>query len=214
MRKAIIAAAAGAGLLVTFAAPPTAHVGLASDGFWSRLHFEGSEVEQYDGLEQMARASDAVVFGRVSDVSAGRVLGDPAEGFPHPEEGLAHYVNLQIEIDEILAGRLPSDHMRALTLEMMTATPGEGDSMVKALPGEQVIFFLRNKGIEARQLGQSEAAADAESKYYRLVIVDGLLQVADGAVRPAPYADEPFILAMGGSPVAEVTARIRAATEH
>ena len=213
MRKVIIAAVAGAGLLVTFAAPPISHDAWASDGFWWRFHVDGSEVEQYEGLEQMAAASDVVVLGRVTEVSAGRVLGDPAEGFPNPEEGLAHYVNLRIEIDDVLAGSLPPDHMRSLILEMMTATPGEGDSMVKSLPTEQGIYFLRNKGIEARQLGQSGAAADAESTYYRLVIIDGLLRVTEGTVRPAPYAEEPFILALNGSPVADITGRIRAATK-
>jgi hypothetical protein len=87
--------------------------------FWGRLYFRGSEVEDYTSLAEMARASDAVVVGRITSVDPGRVFGELIPELPDPEDGLVRYASMRIAVDEIVAGELPPDDVESLQLEAM-----------------------------------------------------------------------------------------------
>jgi hypothetical protein len=87
--------------------------------FWGRLYVRGSEVEDYTSLAEMARASDAVVVGRITSVDPGRVFGELIPELPDPEDGLVRYASMRIAVDEIVAGELPPDDVESLQLEAM-----------------------------------------------------------------------------------------------
>jgi hypothetical protein len=67
----------------------------------------------------MARASDAVVVGRITSVDPGRVFGELIPELPDPEDGLVRYASMRIAVDEIVAGELPPDDVESLQLEAM-----------------------------------------------------------------------------------------------
>ncbi|MGH2455561.1 MAG: hypothetical protein ACRDHD_04820 [Candidatus Limnocylindria bacterium] len=181
-----------------------------SDEFWRTLHIRASEVEQYDSLEGMAKAADAVVVARIRSVSPGRVFGEFVEG-PHVDDALAHYASITIEIDEVLAGALPAEDTQILVLEVMVPQPADLPALTDQIPTETSIYFLRSKEMEAQRLGLPDDDVKAEDGFYRLVVQEALLRVFDGAVHPSPIAERPFLVALEGRRMEDVVSIIRSA---
>ena len=140
-----------------------------SNEFWRRLHIRASEVEQYDTLEGMAVAADAVVIARITSVSPGRVFGEFVEG-PQLDDALVHYASITIEIDEILAGALPAEDTPSLVMEVIVPQPADLPALTDQIPTETAIYFLRSKEMEAQRLGLPDNDAKAEGGFYRLVV--------------------------------------------
>jgi hypothetical protein len=158
---------------------------------WADTVVEATELEHYATLADMARASDAVVRGRVVDVVPGRAFG--------VAEHALHYAAVRIAVDEAVAGRLPSPHAAQVTLEVpLFGGPDLIDALRSSLPAGESLFFLRNKG-----------GADAD--FYRLVVMRGVIVNRDGAAEVLP-GDEDFLSGLDGTPFDTLVAQVRVAS--
>ena len=158
---------------------------------WADTVVEATELEHYASLDEMTRASDAVVRGRVVDVSAGRTFGGAGHAL--------HYARVTIAVEEPVAGILPSRHAAALILEVpLFGGPETLDALRSTLPRDESLFFLRNKG-----------GADAD--FYRLVIMRGVIVNRDGAAEVTP-GDDPLD-ALAGTPFDAVVDQVRQAAD-
>ena len=193
-------------LLVATAGPPqpTARPEAGIE-LWRGAVVDGDEIETYASLDEMTRAADAVVRGQVVSVAPGRVFGSS------PADAL-HYAAATVRVDELLAGDLPADQSRELTLEI-PLFDGREDlaAMQAAAPWNESVFFLRNKGESARAAGRSPADQRAEAGFYRLVIFRGVIVNDAGRATVVP-GDGDFLDALSGERFADILERLRAAT--
>lgn len=160
-----------------------------SDAFWTAAYVRALEVEHYETTAALIEAADAVVVGRIADAVPGRVFGDPSEA-------AAFYVSATLQIDEVLRGDLSEG--TAVTLELLVPREEEMPGMVASVPTERTIFFLRNKGAEARTLGLPVDVQAAEAPFYRLVMLTSYLREFDGAVHVGLGTEDEFLLALEG----------------
>jgi hypothetical protein len=191
---------------VLLAASLVASTRQASEDWWRHFSIRGSEVEQYGDLETMVRSSDAVVIGTITRVAKGRVFGarnDTSTAY----ETQVQYAAVTVSVRDLPAGDLSASDRQELTLELIAGTPSF-DLSVLQLPAEDTIFFLRNKGQEARRLGLSVAAITEEEHFYRLVIGSAALRIFNDRVAPVFPTDDSFLMALDGSPFASVRRRI------
>ena len=134
---------------------------------WNGLVVEGTELETYADVGQMTRAADAVVRGQVTAIVPGRVFGVPGV-----DE--LHYAEATVRIAEVLAGAV--DGSDEITLEIPLFTGVEYlQTMQAAVPWNESIYFLRNKGESARRAGLSQEVQRFEARYYRLVVMAGFV---------------------------------------
>ncbi len=129
------------------------------------MNAEFEEVEYYTSLEQMTRAADVVVVGRVID--AGPTGGEPPTD-PSPScEG--YTVTLAIEL--VLSGQMTPPNAPAVTVEWSFGTCDLPQIHALQL-GARGMLFLRNKGVELRAIQPSVTAAEiAEaSRHWRTVV--------------------------------------------
>ena len=134
---------------------------------WSDTVAEAIELDQYASLAELTRGSDAVVRGRVLDVGAGRVFGDP-------EHSALHYAAVTVAVAEVAAGALPAGHAATFTLEVpLYGGPETLEGVRASLPREESLFFLRNKGGD-------------EADFYRLVVMRGVVVNRNGAAEVTP----------------------------
>ena len=95
-----------------------------------------SEVEAAGSLEELASRADAVVVGRITDVTQGRTFGTARP---------LHYGAATIEVSSVLSGRLPAHDRTQLTLEVPLFDGPDGISQLERTEGLEAIFFLRAK---------------------------------------------------------------------
>jgi len=158
---------------------------------------EAIEVEDVPTLEAMVAGSDAVVVGRVTRVAAGRTFGaaDPL-----------HYAAATLQVESLVAGKLPADG-RDLTLEIpLFGGPGELADYRAALPIHG-LFFLRNKGTSAAAAGLTADQQRVEAAYYRLMTFDALILDVHG--RAATVDARRFLAALSGVPFDDAVATVR-----
>ena len=142
---------------------------------------EATEVEpQATTLDELTRAADAVVRGRILEVVPGRVFGS--------HDRPLHYASAIVAVDELLAGVLPGAHRSRLTLEIPLF---DGPDSIGDLPAwGEAIFFLRNKGESARAAGLGRDVQAREAAFHRLltftslVVNAGDIALADEAAGP------------------------------
>ncbi len=179
--------------------PPSRHplpVDVPTDGerrlltAWSDTLVEALELEHYASLPELVRGSEAVVRGRVVEVSPGRVFGDP-------EHSALHYAAVTIAVDEVTAGELRRAHVATLTLEIpLYGGPETLEGVMASLPREESLFFLRNKGGD-------------EADFYRLVVMRGVVVNRDGAAEVTP--GDAVLDGLAGTPFDVLVDRVRAA---
>jgi hypothetical protein len=146
---------------------------------WADVAADALELERFDSLLAMTAGSDAVVVGRIVDVTGGRSMGG-ASGHP------LHYAAVTVEVDELVSGSLPTRHAQRLTLEVPLFGGLETlDAARSSLPREESLFFLRNKG-------------GPERSFYRLVVMDGVI-VNGGGTAEVPAEVEGFMADLGGA---------------
>ena len=139
---------------------------------WSgSLH--ATEVEpQAATLDELTRAADAVVRGRIVEVVPGRSFG-----------GL-HYASATVAVDELVAGALPGSHRSRLTLEIPLF---DGPDSISEVPAwGEAIFFLRNKATSARAAGLGVDRQASEAAFYRLLTFTSLIVNVDGTALADP----------------------------
>lgn len=142
--------------------------------------------------------------GRIVSVEAGRTFGG-ATGVPFA------YASAIIQVDELIAGALPSEHRRALTLEIPLFG---GDDALAALQADvglaESVFFLRNKGESALAAGMSGPEASADDEFYRLVTLSSVIEERSGHV-VLPAGDEAALASLEGLSFHDAVTRIRRA---
>lgn len=156
--------------------------------------FRGIFAEHYESLPEMTAATAArvtteegevfspgvVVLATIDSVLPGRPLGD------EPENAV-ETVNLVLHVSHVLAGDSPAEPL--LNVEMLNPggsgmTPAEFHA---AISGDQGVFFLRNLGREAEELGLPAAKQAAEAPFWRKINSQGIL-LNDGGFGYAPMA--------------------------
>lgn len=156
---------------------------------WKDVGIDALQLEHYDSLPAMAAGADAVVLGRIVDVTAGRSMGG-ATGHQ------LHYAAVDVQVDELVAGSLPANHARRLTLEVPLFGGLEMlDAVRSSLPREESLFFLRNKG-------------GPERAFYRLVVMDGVI-VNRGGVAEVTADGDGFMAVLAGARFDDVVDGIR-----
>lgn len=172
-----------------------------SDNFWRLLSVSTLEVEHYDSLDAMTSGSEAVVLGKIVGVSLSRTFGGPEDA------ELIHLAALEVSASRVLAGRLTST---AMTIVVEVTVPGGRniEDLQATIPTEEAIYFLRNKGTEASDLGFSPEEIEAEAPYYRLVSSQGLIRNLEGAALPPEAAEDPFLVDIRGARFSEVTSKV------
>ncbi len=164
---------------------------------WSTVYVEAVEAEHYESLASMRDASDAVVVGRILSTSAGRIFGDPPEDF-------VQYVTAVVEVDRVLSGNIVEIAPQAIQLEIMVSDPAEMDGVLALVPRNESVFFLRHKAKEAERLGMPSEMVAAETPFYRLVMLRGVVWNESGqaAVYRGDHVD--FLTQLAGQPFEEV----------
>jgi hypothetical protein len=166
----------------------------SSDVFWTADSRESISAESYDDLIAMRDAADAVVVGRVIDVSVGRsFVADPALG----EDGIARHVLLIFAVERAIHGTFGSGDR--VQLEIFVRSKSAMEEMLGNPPLDRTVLFLRNKGIEAKALGFGQAYVAAESPFYRLVNrTQGAIREIEGRVAPLPSDESEFLAELAG----------------
>ncbi len=174
----------------------------AADRFWNGFAYEGRQAENYESMAEMARASDLVITGRIRETTLGRTIrpGEPDE---------VQYVNLTLDVDVVLAGRLAG---ASVTLEMWLLDPRDFASALESAPTSTTLFFLRNKGTEAAVEGWGQAAVERESKFYRLVNVgQAVYSDIDDRAYPPSHAEDQWVKDVRGANFGSLVADVKAA---
>jgi hypothetical protein len=165
-----------------------------------RGSLQATEVEPLAAtLDELTRAADAVVRGRIVEIMPGRVFGT--------DERALHYASATVAVDELLAGSLPGAHRSWLTLEIPLF---DGPDSIGELPAwGEAIFFLRNKGESARAAGLGREVQASEAAFHRLLTFTSLVVNADD-VALADAAAGP-LGALTGLGFGDALGRVRAA---
>lgn len=161
------------------------------------------EVEQYEGVPEMATAADAVVVGTFGDIRLGRVVQEP-----EVEGGGVLYAVATVEVQDILrladAG-LPESFEVEFLLSVSDSSEAEASIRNVQNGSGPFLFFLRNKGAEAQRMGLAPAVVQAEWNYYRLVSSQGLVESRDGtAVVPLGEIGDPLVDGVNGKQFADI----------
>jgi hypothetical protein len=131
----------------------------------------------------MTTSADAVVVGRVVNISPGRVFGEPGDQ--------VIYGNGALQIDRIVWDTQRSLLPDSINLEVMLPDAGVDAALRGSLPTSPGVYFLRNKGVSAAQAGYALEAQLANAPYWRLVSSQGLLENVAGSVEaPVVPAEE------------------------
>lgn len=166
---------------------------------------EFEEVEYYTSLDQMTRASDVVVLGRVVD--AHPTGGEPATD-PSPAcEGYA----ATLAIESVLTGRMTPTDASVVMVEWFFGTCDL--PQIEALQVDsRAILFLRNRGVELRQHRPDAAEAEIEeaSRHWRTVIYAATVVDESGVVRVPDALNAPFLAELDGSSFEALVSRLAA----
>ena len=105
------------------------------------------------------------------------------------------------QFDALLAGSLPPPFARLAHPRILRLLRGHGRGG-GGLSGEQGVFFLRNKGVEDRELQLHATAAqiEAESRFWRTVILAGTVVNQNGTVEVPETLNAPFLAELRGVP--------------
>ncbi|MGH2445542.1 MAG: hypothetical protein ACRDGD_05830 [Candidatus Limnocylindria bacterium] len=176
------------------------HAGASTAGGGS---VAATELEHYAVLGEAMAAADAIVRGRITAIEPGRVFGDPTAS-------TLHYAAVTVEVGELLAGSLPAEHVRELTLEVPLfdgprGLAGVGDH----LGSSETVFFLRSKGASARAAGLSISQQAADAGFYRLVTMGSFVQNHDGVAAVPAGDDRDFLTTIDGTSFARLVDRLR-----
>jgi len=167
----------------------------SSDAFWRVANsVNGIDAETYDSLEGMTQAADVVAVGVLEDVTRGRTFVADREiaariGDPYYDEAFAYYALANLRVREVVVGD-SSLVGSTLPVEIFASQRGKLEQLLAQPALDTGLFFLRSKGAEARALGFSNAAQQAEQPYFRLVTSTALVRDFDGIAATLPGADE------------------------
>ena len=167
---------------------------------WNGSVVEGTEIESYGSLAEITRGADAVVRGQVIAVVRGRVAGVPSV-----DE--LHYAEATVRIEEVLAGSISPGSEKVLLEIPLFAGHEYVEVMQAGVPWDESIYFLRNKGESARRAGLGTDIQEAESEYYRLVVMTGF--IVNEAGRAAIAAEARALDTVRGVPFRDVVAMVR-----
>jgi hypothetical protein len=169
---------------------------------WDAASVDATEIESYTSLNEMAAAADAVVRGRIVDVAPGRVFGSDS-AVP------LHYAAATLRVDEVLRGSLPAADAEQLTLEIPLFDGPAAIDGLRAAAWEESIFFLRNKGVSAREARAPIGVQRTEAQFYRLVVFRAVI-VNQGGLATVPAGEgHPFLSALDGFPFVDVVELVR-----
>lgn len=196
-------AAAGLALMYSLNSSGSSGTGISEVPRWDLLAIGGNEVERYDDLRTMTTNADVVLVGTVEAVTSGRTFGNEANGW-------AFYATLEVRPDEVLHGT-PVVEDGAVRVEVFLGDENDYSDLAESLPGEEAVFFLRDKGLEAAALGLPKSDQQEQSGLYRWVSSQGLLVNARGKVNIPLYSDESgFPTGLRGRPFLQVSDETRA----
>lgn len=176
--------------------------GAATARFWTSLFLEAREAEHYDSLAAMRDASDAVVVGRITSVTKGRIFGDP------PDD-VVQYVTAVVEVESVLKGQLKEVAPNRIQLEIMVPGAATLDDLVASTPVSRSVYFLRHKASELEALGAPADVVAADQLFYRLVILRGVIWESADAAHGMDAGEPDFLTQLNGRAMNEV---IRAST--
>lgn len=153
---------------------------------WEPLRLQGSEVEWYDSVEEMADAADLVVVGSLAGFEPGRelTLADPAAGS-------VIFVNAVFDVAETLSGDASADE--ELVVEFVTPiastaeVPAYIDELTTLVGTRDVVLFLRDK---ATSVGGLEPLPEEE----------GLLRIVNSYGLVTETAEMPVDVPLGEVP--------------
>lgn len=150
----------------------------AAVDFWAGVAPGGDNVEHYTSLDGMTRAADVVVVGTVT-----RISQDPARHTDvSPSDGA--FAQLDFKVEQVLGGTPEFAAPTILSVELFMTDPTQYARFAAGLPSEQVIAFLRNKAVEAKENGWPLEGPDAGHLYYRVVSDQGVIRNVDGKAVP------------------------------
>lgn len=172
---------------------------------WTGATAEALELGWFATLSDLVAGADAVVRGRIVAVEAGRMFGG-ATGVPFS------YAAATVRVDDLIAGTLPRDHGRELTLEIPLFGGDEALAALRTQVGAtDSVFFLSNKGASAATAGMSAAEQSADAEYYRLVTLRSVIEEDHGRV-VLPAGEELALADLNGLPFDEAVTLIRRAS--
>ncbi len=195
-----LAVVAGMSVLVTACGPDAS---TNRDWTWWDSYAGGGaafEVERFSTLEEMTEAADVVLEGAISDVVPGRSI----PGLPADDR--VGYALVTIQVDRVIR-RSDADLPGEYRVEFLV-TGDDWNTIRDSMIGTQGLFFLRNKGEEARRLGLPDHVVDAERPYFRLVSSQGLILDRSGtAFVPMGDPDDALVRSLSGGPYPHIETR-------
>jgi hypothetical protein len=151
------------------------------------------EAIAYESLQGLARASDLVLVGRVSELVAGPTVEDPYGN-------MIYWATTKLRVDEVLIGDLRTEESGTVAVWMLL---GVGDKthdfaerysqLAASLPSDRVVLFLSNNEEWAKQYGTPLDSPEADPMGYRILGGQGYLRELNDKVKiPArPVGDWP-----------------------
>lgn len=158
-------------------------------GFWPSISVRASETFFPKDVREIARASDAIVVARVTDVTEGRELV-PTEPEPPGPFGYPETVFVELTVSRGVSGPFqPGDTVR---LEMLR--PGQPfaiDSVRSRLPQEESLFFLWNNAQIAKRHGApASQIPDADRTLWVPASSKGVIAEGASGLDEAMHADD------------------------
>jgi hypothetical protein len=184
--------------------PPFPTTSYAPAEFWELTAPGGFNAESYRSLASMTKSADAVVTG-----AAAAIRQEP-DRHPDLDPADGSFATIEFKVDKVLAGRPEYVQPGVLNVELFMTDPRQYVRFAAGLPAGQVMLFLRNKAVEAKDNGWPAEGLDAGHLYYRIVSENGVILDVDGAAVPSG-TESPWLEAIARETFAKVIEDVKAA---
>jgi hypothetical protein len=183
--------------------------GAPSRDAWEPLRVQGTDMEWFDSVEDMADASDVVVVGKIAEFAPGRSFE-----IPDPAAGPVQFLDVTIEVDEVLSGELPAGETVVVEFAppLLSAEedPYDMDELNALVDQGELVLFLRDKGTS---IGGVEPLPEEEG-LLRLVNSYALVTETDEAPADVPLVEEAEVDELEGYETLEVSDDVAEFTGH
>lgn len=177
----------------------------ASDAWWYWLGFGGIWGRSFDSLEGLVKGADAVVIDRIVQAGPGPIEGEIS---PDGWDDRVFYVDARIDVEGIIAGRLPGP---SVVVRILSPNPAIFADQLRQFPNERAIFFLTDLYRALTEDDQNSPGPELEALrgIYEWTIPGAVVREFGGIARPLlELTGQRYLVGLDGRPFDEVVATV------